>query len=156
DPPIRLLRQLGPYPMFGMCLLILVDHVRQRWRAACRRWQGGSPVHSYYNGRPNLLRCWPRLNEFTCKRIVEPAVWAGLGWSSVLSGRLQPGLCLVAPGVALHLTVARRAYREREQALDAPDGLYDMLTPQEAVTAEWEPRGGPRPAAPVVRSPAPL
>ena len=70
---------LGPYPMYVFCLLIVAGHCRQRWRAAWRRRQGGPPIHSHYDGRPNLLRRWPRLNEEYCKRVIEPLIWGATG-----------------------------------------------------------------------------
>ncbi len=155
DPVTLQLAQLGPYPMFVFCGLTVVAHVQQRLRAAARRRQGGQPVHSYYDGTPNLLRRWPRLGEHRCKLVVEPLVWGGLGALAVGSGLPQPGVYMVAAGVAQFLLVAQRAYREREQALDATDGVYDMMAHQEAVTAEWDAPGDHRPGPVAVHSPPP-
>jgi hypothetical protein len=145
DPIVGLVSQLGPFPMFGLCLLILVAHGQQRWRAACRR--GRSPGHTYYNGRPCLLRRWPRLNEFTCKRWVEPALWAAVGATALFFGMPQPGIYLLAASLALNFSVAQRAFLDREQALDASDGVCDMLSHQQAVSNEYQPSAPERPAA---------
>ena len=45
--------------------------------------------------------------------------------------------CLAAlAGVCLHCSVAAQLWREREQTLDATDGVCDMLTLRDNVEAE--------------------
>jgi hypothetical protein len=149
------IRQSAPYHMIVLCLLIVVCHIKQRWRAARRRRRGETLGHSYYNGRPDLLRLWPRLDELYCKRIIEPALHFLVGALLVPCGLPQPGIYMMVAAVALHISVAQQAYRLRQQALDASDGVFDMMSHQEAVAAEWaQPEGNQRPAAATVQSPA--
>lgn len=143
------------FPMLCFSVLVVTAHCDQRLRARRRR-QEGEPGHSYYTGRPRLLNRWPNLDELTCKRLVEPALWIGLGVLALVAGMPHPGIYLVASGIALHVRVAWRDYWERELALDVNDGLYDLLTHQERAAAE---QGRPDPtklaAAASVRPSAP-
>ncbi len=155
DPVLQMLSRLGLYPMFVFCGLTVAGHVQQRLAAAARRREGRPPTHSYYDGTPNLLRRWPRLSEHRCKLVFEPLIWGGLGAIAVALGLVQPGVFMVAAGVAQFFVVSQRAYREREQALDANDGIYDMMAHQEAMAGEWKRADDHRPAPAAVHSPAP-
>lgn len=49
----------SPWPVVWFALLAFVAHNRQRLLAFRRRQRGGPILHSYYGGRPHLLRLLP-------------------------------------------------------------------------------------------------
>jgi|GEM_PF-5617188 len=142
-------------PLF--CGVAISGHLRQRMRASRRRRQGAPPTHSYYTGRPKLLKdlrwLWPGVTELWCKRMGEPFLTCAGGIA--LLG-LNPVLAfyLMLAGGVLCMTVTRQMYQERELVLDTADGLCDMLMHQDNIVAEYNPQRE-QPAAPRVVTAAP-
>ena len=150
-----------PRPMtwvLGFFGVTLINHNRHRFRA-WRRWRnGGSIIHTYYDGYPHLLRWlsryFPRFTERGCKVWFEPLVFAALGFC-ILPASAPLGLYLLLAAAALRVLAAGRAFREREMALDSGDGILSMHNMQDNIAAEYQPRSQP-PADPhVVASSAP-
>jgi hypothetical protein len=91
-------------------------------------WPGCNPEpmqeHSYYTGRPRLMRYMGRASEVTIKRLVEPAFVFFTGiFVMPVSEMLGSYLCLAAGGLLVSVNV-NLAY-ERTQAMDMNDASID-------------------------------
>ena len=97
------------------------------------RQRGGEPEeHSYYTGRPRLMRVFRRIPEVNLKSVTEPFLVfvAGL----VAHEMNEPlGTYLMFAAVALLVSVKLSVRYERVRALDMNDSLLE----QRRVTDQW-------------------
>jgi hypothetical protein len=159
DPDLALLLTIGYYLPFLLCLALAIDHLKQRRQALLRQRQGGPSVHSRYTGLPRALhlyrRFWPSLTEEQCKCYVEPLVGMLL---AAITGFFNPLVAIyLFLGTALMAATAIRSFhQQREQAMDATDGVQEILILQENVAARMNPVSPePMAAAQVVAPAAP-
>lgn len=101
----------------GMCVVARIGGLRDRWK--------GHYVHSFYSGRPRIMRLLPRVSELAVKKYVEPLIVfatavATLGWDQLL------GAFLLVAAFCLGASVALVDAFEQRRAIDLSDSLFDQ------------------------------
>ena len=124
--------QEDPMPLYCFLVAYLFMCVGVRVGVVARRARGELGEHSYYSGRPYLMRSLGRMRESTVKGAVEPV----LMW---LTGILcQPfsallGTYLMIAGVGLLVSVQVTLAAERRRLLD----MHDAYMEQRRIAEEW-------------------
>lgn len=88
-------------------------------------------IHSYYGGRPLLLRLLRRQNEVLVKRILEPVVVVLVGFA-IAGMNLPLGMYITVAGICLFSLENIKALWEAQQVLDLNDAVIDQQQ-----RAEW-------------------
>lgn len=95
--------------------------------------------HSYYSGYPRLMRLFPRWNELTVKRGVEPMIVFLIGVFTLRYS--EPlGMYLIIAAFGLFSSVHLNLCYERVRALDMHDAMID----QQNVTERFREMRGDR------------
>lgn len=89
------------------------------------RWLRKDIEHSYYTGRPHLLRIFPRWNELVLKRVLEPLLVCAIG-IVVAQFNFPLGCYLTTASIGLALSVAITDERARTRALDLRDAIIEQ------------------------------
>lgn len=113
----------SPMPMLlflGAYILMLAAVRIERVAAEAR----GEVRHSRYNGEPRLARFFPKLDEISIKRWIEPPLVMFVGMLTM--GFSPPlGLYLFFAGIAMGVNVSGIVAYERAKATAAVDSLID-------------------------------
>ena len=121
-----------PEPLLWFLATYLFLLLCAKGKVAKRRARGKPMEHSYYTGRPRLLRLTRGRGEVRIKTTLEPALVLITGM--VATGINEPlGAYLMLAGVGLGLTVTASAHQDRMRALDMHDALLD----QRRITELW-------------------
>jgi hypothetical protein len=124
--------QSDPMPLMWMLITYLALWMLAKGRIAARRAKGDTEVHSYYTGRPRLMRSTGGRGEIRIKRTLEPALVMVTGM--VVLGVNEPlGAYLLLAGVGLGISVNASLQQERMRALDMQDALME----QRWITELW-------------------
>jgi hypothetical protein len=108
-----------------MCACVRAGIVRRRVR-------GGPQEHSFYTGRPRIMRVTGRMAESHVKAVVEPIlVWIVGGFVTAVSEPL--GCFLLFAGCGLLVSVNLSLRYDRLRALDMNDALVD----QRRIAEQW-------------------
>lgn len=119
-------------PQFGFLLAFLMMCCIVRVATIARRLRGGAREHSYYSGRPRLMRFVSRMNEMTIKGAVEPMlVFLAGRLVSELSKPLGHYLMLASLGLFISVQVTRA--EDRQRTLD----LHDASMDQRRIMDQW-------------------
>lgn len=111
-------------PMMMFLLAYLVMYCTARSKAVLRRWRG-EQFHSYYTGRPRLMRLLPRCDEVAVKRFIEPLIVLGIGYLSA-QGNRPFGTYLMCAAACLIMSVTMSVAWSRTRALDLNDAVFDQ------------------------------
>jgi hypothetical protein len=121
-----------PGPVFTFLRLFLVVCILARMASAARRLRAGPQEHSYYTGRPWLMRLVRRQPEVDLKGAAEPV----LVWVAALTAygaNEALGTYLSLAGVALLISVRLGVAYEKTRALD----IHDALADQRRIAEQW-------------------
>lgn len=122
----------GVEALLGFLLAYLLMCAAARVASAVQRLRGRTHEHSYYTGRPRIMRLVGRMSETTVKGVVEPAlVFLGSVVTSHYSEPLGGYLMLAAAGLFISVQMALAA--DRRRALDMNDALID----QRRIVEQW-------------------
>jgi hypothetical protein len=113
----------SPIPMMLFLLAYLLALAAARMECL-RSLARGDLRHSKYTGEPRLSRFFPKLDEVTIKRYVEPTVVGLLG--IIVSPFAPPlGFYLFMAAIGLGVSVASTYHYEQAKAIAAVDSLID-------------------------------
>ncbi len=108
-----------------------------RSAVAARRRRGEAAEHSYYTGRPRVMRFARGATEAQIKAVTEP-FFVMIAGAIVWTMNAPLGSYLLLAGVGLRVSVNATLRQERSRVLDMNDALID----QRHITEQW--RGGRR------------
>ncbi len=111
--------------LMGFLLLFLIACGWIRLATAIRIRKGGWQPHSYYNGRPTILRYFKRLNEEMVKTKIEPFLTFLIGALLMPVSEPLGGYWLLASVALLASTCLTKEY-ERTRALNMNDAYLDQ------------------------------
>jgi hypothetical protein len=94
-------------------------------RVSERRRNGGPQPHTFYAGRPHLMRLAGRIDEAKVKSVIEPVLVLVVG--GLIKNVNEPlGSYLLFAGVGLLISVNAMLAYERKRALDMHDAFMDQ------------------------------
>lgn len=112
-------------PLLDFLLVYLFMCGVARFRVQWRLRRGGADGHSFYSGRPRIMRFVGRMSEETVKRVVEPVIVCLVAVFMMPASEMLGGYLLLA-GSALFLTVNIHADIQRVRSMDLQDALLDQ------------------------------
>jgi hypothetical protein len=121
--------ELDPTGLLVFLLAFLFRSGWLQWAARIREWRGREIVHSWYGGRPLLLRWMRRTDERTIKRFYEPCL-------CIFVGLL---LMAVSPSLGVYVFLASLMVSGTTTLIDLDDRrrirqMHDAMLEQKRLT----------------------